>query len=112
MIADPHSPNAANIGRTECAVVVTDQMTWRFIPRERVSHLTRDPLVCRVGSHRNRHESPAGVTQDHQALEQLERDRPHHEQIQRSDPTGVITQKGLPALGRWPAAPDHVSADG
>src|SRR4029077_1990585 len=37
--------------------------------------------------------------------------RPHYEQIQRSDPTGVIAQKGLPALGRWTPAPDHVSAD-
>jgi hypothetical protein len=50
-----------------------------FVPGEGVSHLTRDPLVCRIGSHSNRDESPTGVTQNPQATEQLERDRPHHE---------------------------------
>src|SRR6202040_445261 len=90
---------------------VTDHMTWRFVPGEGVSHLTGDPLVCRIGSHSNRDESPAGVTQNHQAVEELERDRPHHEQIQRSDAGNVIAQEGLPALRRWSAAPDHIPAD-
>jgi len=58
VIPDPHCPNAANIGRTECAVAVTDHMTWRFVPGKGVSHLTHDPLVCRIGSHSNRDESP------------------------------------------------------
>jgi hypothetical protein len=35
---------------------------------------------------------------DHQAIEQLERDRADDEQIDRSDSGGVIAKKRLPAL--------------
>ena len=33
------------------------------------------------------------MTQDHQTLEQLERDGAHHEQVQRSDAGSVIAQE-------------------
>jgi len=45
------------------------------------------------------------VTQDHQAVEQLERDCAHDEQIQRSNAGSVIAQESLPTLRRWSAAP-------
>ena len=41
--------NAADIGWTEGSVAIAKQMMWCFVPREGVSHLTRDPLVCRIG---------------------------------------------------------------
>src|ERR1700730_9954375 len=87
-------------------------MTWRFIPGESVCHLPGDPLGSRIGSDADRDSPPAGVTQDHQAVEQLERDGAHHEQIQRSDACGVIAQESLPTLGRWSVAPDHIPAYG
>src|SRR5271170_3510248 len=52
------------------------------------------------------------MTQDHQAVEQLERDRADNKQIQRSDARSMVTQESLPTLGRWSAAPDHIPADG
>ncbi len=65
----------------EDPVAVANQMTWRFVPGKGVSHLPGDPLGSRIVSHSNRDESPSGVTQDHQAVEQLERDRAYDEQI-------------------------------
>ena len=112
MIADPHCPNAAGVGWAERAVTVAKQMTWRFVPGKGVSHLPSDPLGSRIVRHADADQPPASVTQDHQAIEQLERDRAYHEQIQRSDAGGMIAQESLPTLGRWSAAPDHIPADG
>src|SRR3984957_21315684 len=112
MIADPHCPNAMSVGWAEGPVAVANQVTRRFVPGKRVRPLTCDPFGGRIGSDADCYEPPAGVAQDHQAVEQLERDGAHHEQIQRSDAGSVIAQKSLPTLGRWPAAPDHIPADG
>src|SRR5271170_382606 len=110
MIADPHGPNAAGIGWAEGAITVTKQMTWRFVPGKGGSHLTSDPLGSRIGSDIDRDQPPAGMTQDHQAIEQLERDRANH--IQRSNAGGMIVQKGLPTLRWWSPATDHIPTDG
>src|SRR5882672_9115655 len=101
MIADPHSPNAMGVGWAEGPVAVANQVTRRFVPGKRVRHLPSDPLGGRIGSDADCYEPPTGVTQDHQAVEQLERDRAHHEQIQRSDANSVIAQESLPTLRRW-----------
>ena len=65
MIADPHRTNAAGIGWAEGAITVAKQMTWRFIPREGVNHLSSDPLGGRIVRHPDTHQPPAGVTRDH-----------------------------------------------
>ena len=83
-----------------------------FIPGESVRHLPGDPLDSGIGSDADRDQSPAGMTQDHQAVERLERDGAYDEQIQRSDAGRVITQESLPTLGWWSAAPDHIPAYG
>jgi hypothetical protein len=56
----------------EGAITVAKQMTWRFIPREGVNHLSSDPLGGRIVRHPDAHQSPASVTQNDQAIEQLE----------------------------------------
>jgi hypothetical protein len=112
MIADPHCANAAGVGAAERAIIVAKQMTWRLVPRKRVSDLPSDPLGSRIVRHADAHQPPVSVMQDYQAIEQLERDAADHEQIQRSNAGGMIAQKSLPTLGRWSAAPDHVPADG
>src|SRR5258708_4061427 len=83
VIPDPHCTNAAYISRTECAVAIAKQMTRRFVPRKSISHVTGYPLGSRIGSDADRDQPSAGVTQNHQAVEQLERDRAYHEKIQR-----------------------------
>src|SRR5208282_3285664 len=97
MIADLHCPNAMRVGWAESPVAVTNQMTRRFIPGESVSHLPSDPLGSWIGSDADRDQPPAGVMQDHQAIEQLERDRAYDEQIQRSNAANVIA--AIPILG-------------
>jgi hypothetical protein len=52
------------------------------------------------------------MAKNYQAIEQIERDRPNHEQIQRGNAVNVIAQESLPTLGGWSAAPDHIPADG
>jgi hypothetical protein len=54
MIADPHCPNAMGVGWTECSVAVTNQVTRRFVPGKRVSHLPSDPLGTWIGSDADR----------------------------------------------------------
>jgi len=81
-IADPHRTNAAGVHWTESAVAVAKQVTRRFVPGKRVGHLAGDPLGGPVVRHADAHQSSAGVTKNDQAVEQLERDRPNHEQIQ------------------------------
>ena len=47
-----------------------------------------------VGTDADSREPPAAVLQDYQAVEELERDGPNHEQVERCDPSGMIAQKG------------------
>ena len=112
MIADAHRVNAMGVSWAEGSIAVANQMTRCFIPREGVGHLPSDPLGSRIGSDADRDHPPAGVTQDHQAVEQLERDSAYDEEVQRSDARNVIAQESLPTLGRWSPAPDHIPADG
>ena len=39
---------------------------------------------------------------------EAEADRRHHEQIHRGDVSGVVAQKGFPALARRPSASRHL----
>jgi hypothetical protein len=74
VISDAHRTNATGVRRTERAIAVANQVTRRFVPRKRANHLTCDPLGGRIVRHADAHESPAGVTKNDQAIEQLEGD--------------------------------------
>jgi hypothetical protein len=104
-ISDSHRADAAGISRTKCTIAVANQMTRRLVPRKGISHLSRDPLGGRMVRHADAHQSPSGVAKNDQAVEELEGDSAHHEQIERRDPSGVITQEGLPTLGGWSLPP-------
>jgi hypothetical protein len=84
-------------------------MTWRFIPGESVSHLPSDPLGSWIARHAYSNQSSSRVPKNDKAVEQLERDRSHHEQIKRSNAGSVITQECLPTLRGWPIALTLVS---
>src|ERR1019366_10566907 len=99
-ISDLHCANAVSIGWTISSVAVTNQVTRSFVPGEGVGNLTRDPFCSRIARHANGHQSPSGVAKNYQAIEQLERDRSHHEQIDGRNPSGVIAQECLPTLGK------------
>ena len=50
------------------------------------------------------------VTQNHKAIEQLERYRRQHEEVDCRDAIDMIGQKGPPAL-RWRPTPVHIACD-
>ena len=73
MITDAHCSNAMGVSWAEGPVAVANQMTWRFIPGEGVSHLPSDPLGSWIGSDADRDQLPSRVAKNDQAVEQLER---------------------------------------
>ena len=73
-------------------------MPWCFVPRECFRDLTSDPLSGRIGGHAYPDQPPARVAENHQTIQQLERDGAHHEQVEGSDAGGMVAQEGLPAL--------------
>jgi hypothetical protein len=97
-IADSHRTNAARICWAECRVAVADQVAWRFIPGESLSHLSGDPFGARMSGDAEPYQPPTLMAQDHQHIEQFEKRGRHHEEIDRSNACRMVAQEGLPAL--------------
>jgi hypothetical protein len=53
-VADSHRTNAARVCWSECPVAVADQVPWRFVPGESLSHLSGDPFGARMSTPRVR----------------------------------------------------------
>jgi hypothetical protein len=98
MVADSHRTNAARVYRTECPVTVADQVPWCFIPWKSLCHLSGDPFGRRMSGDSEPYQPPTLMTQDYKTIEQFEKRSRHHEEIDRSNACGVVTQKGLPPL--------------
>src|ERR1700683_3506877 len=98
MIADPHRANAAGIVTAERMITIADQVPGSFIPRKGFGYLSGDPLRGRVGSDTDTGQPSPAVLKDHQAIEELERNGSHHEEVERCDTGCMIAQEGLPAL--------------
>ena len=49
LVPDAHSTNAALSDRAIDAIVISDEVTWRLIPRECLSELACNPICGRVG---------------------------------------------------------------
>ena len=65
---------------------------WRFVPGKGFSYLTGDPLGRRIGGHADPNKFPSQMTDDHEAIEQLERDGAHDQQIDGRDAGGVVAR--------------------
>src|SRR6266850_7155211 len=48
------------------------------------------------------------MTHNQQSIEQLERDRRHHEQVHRGNSIGMVTKERPPSLRRRPPPPHHI----
>src|SRR5262249_13680340 len=92
------------------SVPVPNKVTRCTVPRERLGDLARNPLCGRICRYPERYPQPAPVTQDHKAIEQPERNRRQHEEVDCRDAIDMISQKGPPALRRWPT-PVHIACD-
>jgi hypothetical protein len=89
LISDPHCTNAAAVRRSECAVAVANQVTRRYVPGKRVSHLTCDPLAGWIVGQINAHQAPSGTTKYDQAVSS-EGDDTNHKEIDGRDPSGIV----------------------
>jgi len=82
-----------------------------LIPGEGFSDLPGDPLGRGVGSNVGPYQVVSLKPDDHQAVEQLEANSRHDEQIDSTGVWDVIVQEGLPSL-RWRTeAAYHVLGD-
>jgi len=79
------------------AVAVADYQPRSFVPGKGFCDLPGNPLGRRMRCHANCDWPSAAVVKNHQAIEELEPDGPHHEQIDLYDSSRVITEERLPA---------------
>ncbi|MDT4947187.1 MAG: hypothetical protein QOH14_3920 [Pseudonocardiales bacterium] len=111
-IADAHGSETSRYGVTIRGVSVADEVSGRLLPREGLGDLPGDPVSRRIGRDVDPHQAASLKRDNHQAVEQLEADGWHNEQVDGADVREVIAKEGLPSL-RWrPASADHVFGDG
>jgi len=96
-------PNAERADATDediavATIAVTDQITRDLLPTTCFSQLIGDPFRCRVSGHAEPQDLAAAKTHDQQSVEEPERDRRHHEQIDRRNPVRMIAQECPPPL--------------
>src|ERR1051326_7470974 len=85
-------------------VPITPQIPWCRVPRERLRHLSSNPLGRWVRRYGMVKEFPATVRKEHQAVQQLEANGRHDEHVGSSNPCRMIAQEGCPALAGSPGA--------
>ena len=111
-VPDAHGSETSRYGMAIRGVSVADEVSGRLLPWEGLGDLSGDPVGRRIGGDVDPDQVASLKPDDHQAIEQLEADGRHDEQVDRTDVRDVIAQEGLPAL-RWrPASSDHVLGDG
>ena len=98
-------PNAERADATDediavATIAVTDQITRDLLPTTCFSQLVGDPLCRGVCGDAEPQNLPAVKTHDQQPVEQPERDRRHHEQVDRNNPVRMVAQECLPTNRR------------
>jgi hypothetical protein len=96
--------------RAICSVAVPDKITRCTVPGKGLDDLARNTLRGRICRHPERYPQSTLVTQNHKAIEQPERNRRQHEEVDCRDAIDMIGRKGPPAL-RWRPAPVHIACD-
>ena len=71
-----------------------------------------DPLRSRVSGHVEVQNLPPSVLDDEEAVQHLEGQRRHGEEVEGSDHLAVILEKGQPTLAWITAAPDTLQISG
>src|SRR5262249_59713298 len=105
-VADADGRKTSRHGMTIRGVSVPDEVSRRLLPREGLGDLAGDPVGRGVGRDVDPDQVAPLKPDDHQAVEQLEADRWHDEQVNPTNMPAVIAQEGLPSLRSPPAATD------
>src|SRR5262249_37419600 len=93
------------------SISIPHQISWRCIPWECLGDLLAYPLRCRMRRDGMVNQLPSTVCNNDQAIEKLETDRRHDEQICGGNARRLVAQEGRPALTRTSGAPGHVLCD-
>src|SRR5215471_3073507 len=92
------------------SVSVPNKIARCTVPGKRLDDLARNPLRGRICRHPERHPQSTPVMQNHKAVEQPERYRRQHEEVDCRDAIDMIGQEGPPAL-RWRPTPVRATVD-
>ena len=78
----------------KCRIAVQDHVTVWASFRKGLAQLLHDPLRTRISSNVEMENSAAPMLDDKEAVQQLERQRRHGEEIEGNDDLPVILEKG------------------
>jgi len=92
-------------------IAIADQVSRRFVPRERFAELLSGPYRRWMRGDRDADDTSAIVRQDHQDEQQAVRRRRDHKEINGHQLSHVVRQERAPRLRRWPPMADHVFRD-
>src|SRR5262245_51749953 len=90
------------------SVPAPNKITRCTVPGKRLDDLARKSLSGLVCRRRKRYPQSTSITKNNKAIEQPERYRRQHEEIDCRDTIDMIGQKGPPAL-RWRPTPVHIA---
>src|SRR5262245_40991082 len=110
LVPNAHGTQPLPEDRTIRRVPVPNKITRCIVPRERLGDLERNPLRGGICRYPERYPQSTPVAHNHKAIEQPERYRRQHEEIDCRDAIDMIGQKGPPAL-RWRPTPVHITCD-
>src|ERR1700738_3842079 len=97
-IPDAHGAQSAHDDATIDPVSIADQVARRFIPRECLCDLARNPFGRGIWSDADPDEVSAAKPDDDEGIEQVETDRWNNEQVHGGNVRHVIAQEGPPSL--------------
>ena len=98
MIANPHRAEPLEERYAVHVIPISDEVTWRFIPRERFRHLSCDPLRSRIGGNVDPDQMAPAHADDDKTVQQTEDNCRSYEEIDGGYVGRVVSQKGAPTL--------------
>src|ERR1700694_4122494 len=109
--AGAHGTESARDDSAVESIPSSDHKARSAIPRKSLGDLTCNPLRRRVGCDADPDEISAIKPYDDEAIQQLNANGRHYEQIHGGNVRRVVSQKGPPFLTWRPASLDHIPGD-
>ena len=97
-IPDAHCPDPPLEHLPIGAMASTDEVFGHRVPRKGLRDLASDPVCRRIGGDGDMNQPAAVMAQDDEAEQQFEGRGGNHEEIDRGNAIGVVSQKCLPRL--------------
>src|ERR1700680_3870349 len=111
LVSDTHGTQSARDDIAVDSISIPDYIARSAIPRKSLGDLTCNPLRRRVGCDADTDELSAITPDDYEAIQQLNANGRHYEQIHGGNVRRVVSQKGPPFPTWRPASLDHILGD-